>query len=226
MRLGCILEEPGIVQHRGLDRVEVRHRVEQVHRDGSLDLAACHHRDPRGLAFDVLGIEAPGPPVNIAEDRRRSGVADGVRRGDVAERGHQDEVVLLDAERQQRQVQRRRTARAGDGELAAAELREGALEATDVEALRQPSTLEAVVDIGLLVAQEDRLGYVVEGRTLCCHFSIDLLWQIWIVPVEDRLIIWIAIRRPTTMFVGEDVRPVLPATHVFFSFSSSWPIRT
>ena len=89
-------------------RREVAHARRVVHRHDGLGA--------RGDApAHVLDVDPGGLGVDVAGDRRGAGGADGLERGDVGNRRHDDLVAGADAASLQRQVQRSRAgAHAGD----------------------------------------------------------------------------------------------------------------
>ena len=100
-------------------------------------IAAVMQRHDRLRAWGNSGLDIGGVhvelrvPEDVAEDRRRAGVHDRVRRRDEVQRRHDDLVAGAAADGQEREVKRGRAVRDREGVARAAEVGELTLERLD-----------------------------------------------------------------------------------------------
>ncbi len=93
----------------------------------------------RDGALDGVRVEVVRARVDVGEDRRRAALPDGVGGGDERQRRHDHLVARTDARDVQRELQRGRAVRDGDGLGGADALRERGLELAHARALRDPA---------------------------------------------------------------------------------------
>jgi hypothetical protein len=174
-RLGGIFDQKDAIPFAGFgDGGELRRVAEDVD-----DLDRLGHRQALALAAielrdDLVGGKIPRGELGVDEGERAALVRDGARRGDEGHRRAEDFVAPLDAREPHGDVQGGGATGAGDGVFGPHVGRELALEALDERTDRgdeiRPQTF---VQIGALVASEERLGQRHEGRfrhggTRCC----------------------------------------------------------
>src|SRR5438105_7920911 len=95
--VGCSLGFGGVLQNE--ETASAADREDRIHVNG-MPVEMDHHYSlrPRSHApRNFLGSDRPGLPVAIRENGSRTAIRDGVRRGDVSERRHDDLVPWADA---------------------------------------------------------------------------------------------------------------------------------
>ena len=113
-------------------RRQIARHPELMHREDGFRLR-------RERRFDERGVDVERRRIDVNEDRRRSAVADGVRRGNERMADGDDLIAEADTERGERDVKRRRAARHRAGMRRADGLGEFAFERRDLGALRHPA---------------------------------------------------------------------------------------
>ena len=98
---GVLEHEQAVARSERVDPLHVAHLPVQVHGDHRRRARA----DQRGRG---IGIDQPGVPLHVAEDRRRPGVQHAQRRRDERVPGHQHLVARPDPGGDQRQRERGR----------------------------------------------------------------------------------------------------------------------